>query len=273
MTRAYSDFYRGPKVWVEDEMTRVMLVEQWGGVALDIVAANGRRAVKELIAAVPLAQQPMVHGIIDRDFDDEDANWHETTRRVYVLPAHEAENLLLRFDAMAAIEPALTEMELHGIALGHATRMVWLMACRDVLRRLACFTVEIPKDPRLSGPSAVTDEPSAMHYLEGHRLGERIERAGRELGTHDALERRLLERHRFYEGNLQSGAWLRSFSGKEIFRHLRTSIPGLRGRGHGNIADLDLARRILRHMRGAHEEIEALATLRGRLLARSKAAS
>ncbi len=273
MTRTIADFYRGPVVWVEDAPTREILTHQWGNVSLDVVVANGKRAVRELVAAAPLKQQPIVYGVVDRDFDNHDEHWHAPAGRIFTLPVHEAENLLLDFDALSHLASGESAGALEERALGFAKSGLWWMACRAVLRRLASYTITGDGEPALDGPDAIRDQPDALRFLLGQRLDAKLEEARRDVASRSAIETRLAERHAFYEGSLRTGQWRNVFSGKEIFRHLRMSTPGLDGSPRTkalgpNVRDLELAKRVLRHLREAGREIPDVIRLKDSLLRR-----
>lgn len=273
MTRTIADFYRGPVVWVEDAPTREILTHQWGNVSLDVVVANGKRAVRELVAAVPPRLQPIVHGVVDRDFEDADDGWHSSAGRVFTLPVHEAENLLLDFDALSQLAPDESAGALEARAFEFAKRGLWWMACRAVLRKLASYTITGDGEPSLDGPEAIRDQPDALRFLLGQGLEAKLEAARREVASRSAIEMRLAERHAFYEEALRTGDWRRVFSGKEIFRHLRMSTQGLDGSARtktvgSSIRDLDLAKRVLRHLRDIGREIPEIMRLKSSLLER-----
>jgi hypothetical protein len=215
-------------VWVEDGVVAAYLNELWSDPSVHSLIAGGKEGVSSLADHALTNRYPGVFGIVDRDFDETNyASWADPTKefRRFVLPAHEFENYLLDADAIAG-----SDINMHGKTVAEirrrlenlASRLVWWMACRAVVASLRRTVLDqfIPH-PRNTD---VVDMPSAERWIASsewwNNIGARITTAI----DAAALKRMLQTHHDAYRDDLANGNWLRTFSGKELFRDVTSYV-------------------------------------------------
>jgi len=220
------DLYRGRlSVWVEDELSREVLTLLWQDAQINVLVARGKAGVQALVGSRPPEFAERVFGIVDRDFDDDNhAMWDQPGCDVLRWPAHELENLLLDFEALSQISSRESPEQIEARAKARAEALRAWMACKSVLRELHNeLGAEFPTDPRQDLPSlhAAEEHLSLARYWTQHTAS--FSR------WNDPQTRRsaLIAADTRLKDDLQSGAWCLTFSGKEIFRHLRSHVPGL----------------------------------------------
>jgi hypothetical protein len=211
-------------LWVEDDLTRLFLNEIWNDRQIRVITAGGRAGVEHLVGGAPhgLAGKSVV-GLVDRDFSPENqAAWRNLDVRILRTPAHELENHLLDFDVLAAIAGAASA-DVEAAARAHATAIRWWMACKTARREVfGALMAYFPEEP----PPAGMDQQAATDHLVRSAFWREHQRAHATY-TPAFIPTRIAQIGADYDAHLASGEWLRSFSGKEIFRHVRTVIPGL----------------------------------------------
>ena len=263
------DLYRGRlNVWVEDDLTRVILTDLWQDRQIHVINAGGSEAVRYMVraAANTPGLKDLVVGVIDRDFEDAGPDWALPDTRIFVLPAHEIENLLLDFEILGALA-GRPGAELRSIAYSYVRDQRWWAVGKIILRELRKATTSgFPSDPPegLAGAHALATWLAGQYYWSIHAeqsawWSEPANRRHKidELGT-------------TLEQDLDSDAWLSRFPGKEILRHLRTHVASLdrtppRAPSSSTERDTDLAKRITRKMVEEARAPKALATLREQL--------
>jgi hypothetical protein len=248
--------YRAPlTVWVEDPLSHSVLTALWQDPRINVVITQGKPGVRHMVRSNPDPARYCVCGVVDRDFDDDnEADWPSAGCRIFHLPAHELENLLLDFEVLAALTKGVTAAAIRAAAHERAVKLRWWMVHKAVLREMqqelgAGFPGDAPTHGVLLSASDVerrlrtsaywTDHEAALKsWVEKTRLDDRI----RELGEQG-------------KADLDGDAWTQSFSGKEIFRHLRSHVRGLDEapirppNPSAAERDLDLGKRIARQMK------------------------
>ncbi len=267
------DLYRNsPVVWVEDELTRDVLVTLWGPARIAVAVAGTKSGVRALVQGAPRDRAPRIVGYVDRDFDRPNRDrWNTPQCRVFCSVGHECENDLLDFEALAAASNrGASAQDLETAALERATQLVVWMACKATLRTAKeHIQGAFPGDPPLG---SVTDLASAETYILASSAWSNGPAAWREWsGAHHV--RNELERHETtYRDSLTTGQWTALFSGKEILRHLRgqnqLGLESSIARGNSLSRDLDLAKRVTRKMVDLNRVPPALSELRSFVLAR-----
>jgi hypothetical protein len=190
------------------------------------VTAGGRDGVYALVSGAPRASQgKAVVGLVDSDFSlDNQASWKAPDVHILRVPAHEFENLLLDFDVLSAVARTDAAADIEEAGRKYAGKHKWWMACKKALDELrGAVSAYFPADPALS---AMSQQQAASHitrsdYWKQHKQA---------LATWDSstyVERRIAEIGADYDRDLANGDWKRNFSGKEVFRHVRTFMPGL----------------------------------------------
>lgn len=241
-------------LWVEDELTRQALTEFWSDTDIRILSAAGRDGVASLVRAAPkgLIGRNVV-GLVDRDFTAYDPfDLENTNRSLLHTPTHEFENLLLDFDALSAICGHSDSASIEEVARTFAREIKWWMVCKTVLHEiLGAMTAYFPGDPPLPGESSRMDQPSAVDHIRASSFWREHHSALRTWSS-PHIERRVDEWGKLYEADLVSGEWVKTFSGKEIFRRVRTNVKSLVVLAKGKTQtenDEDLAKRLARVLR------------------------
>ena len=117
-------------------------------------------------------------------------------------------------EAAATIEAATT---------ARAASIKWWMACKTARYEMfGALAAYFPAEP----PAAGMDQQAALDHLVTSDYW-REHRQALASYTPQYLAQRVAEIGADYDAHLVSGEWRRSFSGKEIFRHIRSEIPGL----------------------------------------------
>jgi len=275
-TTTLSDLYRAKvNIWVEDPVTRSVLTDLWRDTEINVIITHGKPGVLHMVRSAEKAGRSNIFGIVDRDFDeDNESEWERPECDVLRLPVHEMENLLLDFEVLAALSGRATAAEIRADAHANATTLLFWMVCKRALR-------EMQSD---LGSGFPTDPPASGALRSLNEVEQYIGRTGYIASRDSAVKRwspgagltGLLQRwHGKFSGHLLQDAWARSFSGKEILRHLRGHIAGLDDTParppQPSSADRDhnLAKRIARKMREISRVPPAVLKLRQVLRARA----
>ncbi|MEP7119954.1 MAG: hypothetical protein ABJE95_03545 [Byssovorax sp.] len=211
-------------LWVEDDLTRLFLTEVWSDQQIRVLTAGGRGGVEFLVAGAPRGRVGKgVVGLVDRDFSpDNRASWGNSDARILRTPAHEFENLLLDFDVLSALSGE-ARATIEEAATARAASIKWWMACKTARYEIfGALAAHFPAEPPAAGMDqhAVTDHLVNSSYWREHRLALASY-------TPQYVAQRVAQISADYDAHLASGEWVRSFSGKEIFRHVRAEIRGL----------------------------------------------
>lgn len=247
--------YRAPlNVWVEDPLSHSVLTALWKDPQINVVITQGKPGVRHMVRSNPDPARYCVYGLVDRDFDDDnEALWSSAGCQILYLPAHELENMLLDFDVLASLAKGTSATEIEAVAHERAVKLHWWMVHKAVLREMqrelgAGFPVDASTDGSLASAADVAQRLRASRYWTDHeaalklwieptKLDDRIQTWGQRL-----------------QSDLDSDAWRQTFSGKEIFRHLRSHVRGLDEAPvrlpnlSATERDLDLGKRIARRM-------------------------
>ena len=178
-------------------------------------------------------------GLVDRDFDEIPSKGN-----VEVLPVHEAENLLLDFDALASLSKNTSAAEVRDEALAHARTLEWWAASAAALRTLRFHLIgrfpEAPiQPPALAGIKSRDRAIALVTSLLPDRRSALEEWTDRKL--HDLID----GLHGRFAAALASDEWITTFPGKELLRNLRSRVFGLdvSTSARPSERDLDLAKR------------------------------
>lgn len=226
--------------WVEDELTRVFLTALWGDRDIHVIAAAGRTGVEYLVAAAPDALRGRtVTGLVDCDFSTPNRDmWSDPLKPVLRTDVHEFENYLLDFDLLGAVAGE-NSSDIRDKAKEFAKSIQWWMTCKRVLQDIrSSLNADYPSDPTLR--EKIASEQNVIDYIGNDAFWRKHDEGRRSWDKKDKhLVNCIQERFQQYEDDLNDNgdAWKRTFSGKEIFRHVRTVIPGLcRVAGRGQSA-------------------------------------
>lgn len=249
------DLYRSPlSVWVEDKLSHAVLTDLWGDTQINVLITQGKPGVLHMVRANAEPLRHQVHGIVDRDFDDgNEGDWSRPECAILRTPTHEMENLLLDFDVLAALSKGESAAQIRARAHGRAREMLFWMVLKAVLRDMQGHLVGgFPGDPGLDAlrsVEAVEQHLSQHAYWTEHRA--HCDRWSLPTQRSDAIRRR----HELLQTDLAGEGWQSTFSGKELFRYLRSHVGGLddapaRPQPPTDAdRDLNLAKRIARKMR------------------------
>jgi hypothetical protein len=269
------DLYRSPlNVWVEDPLSHTIFTELWADPQINVLVAQGKPGVGHLVLGSPEPERRQVYGIVDRDFDEgNERDWPRAECRILRTPTHEAENLLLDFDVLAALSKGEPADQIRERARKRANDLLFWMVCKAVLRDMQVdLGSGFPGDPSASKLHRLEDVEAhlsgadywARHGAHWTRWTDPAQRKA-DAGTW----------HELLRGELEGEGWRESFSGKEIFRYLRSSTRGLddapnRRPSTNADRDLDLAKRIARKMREMKRIPPAITRLRDALRTKAR---
>lgn len=213
-------FYQGRALLlVEDHLTRRVVAKCWEAHPrakdIQVRAAGGSEGVRALVDAARQSGRKDVFGLLDRDFGGAGsiaAGLHRTD-------GHEIENDLLDFEVLAKLtahpNPAA---DIEATARRHAETMVPWMALRQVLFELRNDRPGIPPEPKVADVASVD---AALTWLDAQRYPRKNDQWVGQKWTQNHLEKMLQRHHATYAQDVAGSAWRRSFSGKELFRHVR----------------------------------------------------
>jgi hypothetical protein len=265
------DLYRSPvNIWVEDDLTHSVLTEIWADLQINVIVACGKPSVCHMVLAAPRRHASRVFGLVDRDFDEDDEErWDLPDRRLLRFPVHEFENLLLDFPLLSELAMGCPADQIRRQAQDRAQELIWWTACKVVLRQVRHDVADdfLSDPPMPPAAREVRDRGSALRHLTDQDFWSSRRRA-LDNWMPDAVDRRLLAEADRLQADLQSGAWVMTFSGKEILRHLRSHVRGLDRSPERRPAptqaerDEDLGKRLARLMRERQRVPEALVRIR-----------
>jgi len=217
---------------VEDRVAEEYLYAAWGvdRQYFAIVAAGGHQTVTGVVTEARKHGYANVFGTRDRDFGNDNlAQWPAPQDHMYTCPRHEMENYLLDWPALAGC--ALNSMHSHSLAQiqtkanEEAQKQPWWLACRKRLRWMQSHHGDgFPKAPKIPH---ITGYQEAFEYItQCVWFGDLQNRTTAILDQAD-LQQELHAGHTQYTNDLNNGDWVQTFSGKEVFRQLRSHIYGV----------------------------------------------
>ncbi len=274
MTTTVYELYRGaPVVWVEDDLTREVLTILWGYCRLHVAVAGSKAGVGALVRGAPPSLLGSVFGIVDLDFARPNRSDWGSTRELR-FDVHEAENLLLDADCLAAIAQRngaeVRSSDIDAFLCARAATMVSWMACRATLREIA-EGLRFPTDPALT---EVPDRAAAVRFVRSAPAWSDSPGVWARWNATGALEGALAEWEKDYRDATANGTWRGSFSGKELFRAIRgenrfcLDATPKRLKPSAAERDLDLARNVAREMVAQDRVPESVTAMRDALLSR-----
>ncbi|MCB9740039.1 MAG: hypothetical protein H6747_12305 [Deltaproteobacteria bacterium] len=230
MSSELSALYKNRPVilWVEDELTRIVLRALWQDPDIGLLIAGGSQAVRSTVNDARRAGHENVFGIRDRDFGrSNQERWLRPESHVDVLipDAFEIENHLLQFDALAGLGAAhnprcRTAAELQAKAQAVAEGSLWWMAVRATIAASRVqLTDGFPAHPSLRNAPSLRTEAEALATLEERLLqsewGLRVQNWVPTLDRAWIVER-MREQEARLRADLESGSWRFNWSGKEV---------------------------------------------------------
>lgn len=263
--------YRRARIilWVEDVQTRQYLDTIWRTGDIAYLIGGSADTIRGVTEDAVRSAFTHVFGLCDRDFGRSNrSRWSRMAdvERVYRLDAHEVENLLLDASAIAGCRfntAGRSEAEIEAFLLGEARAMCWWMATRHAVSELQTIaTRAFPGHP--TRPRARDRASARRHILDSGWVRTTAPDLPTEI-TEPAIDARLDAAYTACRDDLKSGAWRRSFSGKELFTAVDAFVF-TRGRIKGS--RMILARAIADQQRASGSVDPMLGELRDALLAR-----
>lgn len=270
--------HNGPiRLWAEDTLTQLFLLELWQDPVIDIeVSAGGHQGVHYMVRTDHEKRRiRYVFGLVDRDFlPDDSTRWANPDYRVFRTTSHELENHLLDFDALGALAGCTAE-DVENKGRSHAQNLLWWMACKATLNDLWIkLHADFPEDRKAPQSNETFGEVAAVEHIMRSTYFANHAAAFAEVSAPPFIERRVAHHGSGYTAALADGSWPELFSGKEIFRYLRSHVPGLdRPAGaSGTLTeaqrDEDLGRRVARYYH-SHQPPELFTRLHAELRKRA----
>lgn len=217
-------FFRGKALLlVEDALTRRVLVTCWNqhqkAKEITVRPVGGHDSVRALVQAAREIGHHYVFGLVDRDFAGPSSVGSPLVRT----ERHEIENHLLDFNVLAKLSLTRSAAEIQQIANRQASSLQAWMAVRRTLHEMKQSLPGFPADPPFD---AVRDLGAAAEWLKALPYPKNIEDEVHRTWTSTYLcDNRLPHHDGQCAADLTSGDWIKAFSGKEIFRHVRSQVP------------------------------------------------
>jgi len=223
-----SSLYTGPiNLWVEDTFVRDYLDALWNSPAIKYLIAGGKDGVRSVVKDAERLGYTHVFGLVDGDDRPGDvSHWSNPNKtfRTFVLPVHEIENYLLDAEALTGCQLntiGKRAEELSRVMSAHAGQLCWWVACRAVLAELRHTFQDnfIPDPPASPG----VDATAALAHIRASDWFQQL--PGQVARWSEAeVERLLNHEHSQSQNAISDGSWVRSFPGKELFRHFRSQV-------------------------------------------------
>ncbi len=232
---------------VEDRLTKEYLYSVWKPEQkpFTIIAAGGHQVVKGLVTDLRKHDpgNDRVFGLIDTDFGQPNiATWNNPETCIFRTSYHEVENCLLDWSALAGCE--LNKRHSHNVAaiegwaVEQAQKQPWWLACRKRLRTMQ--ELHGKNFPTAPGVDAIASYQQAFDHVAQSAWCQDLQNRTTQILDQNTLQQELNQAHTEYNQDLQSDQWRRTFSGKEIFRHLLSRIYDVT-HSKSREADVDLA--------------------------------
>lgn len=256
-------------LWVEDEETRTYLETVWQDPQIGFFVAGGSENIAAIVHAAHKDNLPHVFGFKDRDFGTSNrAKWGSPSVTVFTSEAFEVENLLLDASAMADCELNTTTkkaIDLDHEMQGLASKLDWWMACRQAIVGLRdAVAAQFIEHPSLASVrsrgdalSAITTSPWWTQVLPSIPTATALTQ----------LQTSLTQNHAAYVAMIANGEWRTHFSGKEIFREMRSRVWTKKSRPNPE-GLLDFVKAVAHKQRDYQSVPEEITQLRRELRAR-----
>lgn len=214
-------------LWVEDAVTRDYLKKGWGDPSeIEFLVAGGNEAIPPTVQAAVREGITHVYGVVDRDFSNSNiSGWSNPDLRVFRLPRHEIENYCL--DSVAIQGCGLNnrkrdQTQVNAELLRLANLQPSWLACRRVLWRMrADIQQDFPSHPNIVDVS--TTLQAEQHSVNSSWYTQLTTRSS-QWAQPTTVRNELLAAEADHLAAIGSGAWLGEFSGKEIFRQIRSFV-------------------------------------------------
>lgn len=238
-------------LWVEDALTREYLLTVWQSDAkiLDVRVGGGHETIRATVHDLRSQGVGNVFGLTDRDFGPTNRpQWGNPASglEVFRLESFEVENLLLDWDALEGCklnrdEHARTTPEIRTKAEAYAQTMLWWMACCRVMADYrGRLIADFPEHPKVANVRSLAD---AQNYLQQNPWLPQVAPAAAHITSPANVATDLNAAQVTASQAVAAGSWLQTFSGKEVFRHLRGWMYDVSG-GSPSEKDTDLVKSV-----------------------------
>lgn len=243
-------------LWVEDNLTKEYLSEIWKPeiTFFLFLRGAGSNVVHGSVNEHRLQGEGYVFGIVDRDFRLSNyPNWKHPNSDISVFrpTMHEIENYLLDWQALAGCKTNTDRYnrsanEIETRAFEFANKMTWWMACRSVLSKYRDDLIgTYPNHSSIENIQSQTDADN--HFTQSDWYNSLGPNTSYILNS-SSLSNDLLQAYATHNNQLANGDWIREFSGKELFRHIRGYIYNEK-RSTREEMDIDLAKSVAEYQR------------------------
>lgn len=214
-------------LFVEDNFTRECFLtlfpscQNW----LTITVVGDSHAVDKVVRywSIVIPDDKQVFGFIDRDFScQSNGDWKGYDQRVFVMSRHEMENYLLNFQAVVELLPNgkrhFTEERLAEELQSKMRPLTWRWACCKALTTIhRAIGMNFPKQHQASH---VCNEEDAVLFILEHEWTQSIATVIDFQLAETQVKSYVNEFRSSFETDLENGDWLKTFPGKEMFKHL-----------------------------------------------------
>ncbi len=221
-------------LWVEDMTTKEYLLKIWQpeDSLFQILIAGSNESVKAVVHDNIKSGYDHVFGLIDRDFGDSNRHrWGEPNNGLSVFKPerfkperHEIENYLLDWDALAGCTENSrnnrTRNEIETRANGFAAELLCWMACRQTIVTLRERLLgNFPLHPRLNKIDSL--DKAKDYIMKSRHWWRALPGTNQYIANERNISLELKWTHGNHKDDLEDGNWVKSFSGKEIYCHIK----------------------------------------------------
>ncbi len=238
---------------VEDQETKECLYAVWGADQqyFNILTCGGHDVVKGIVEDLRKHDHHNVFGLVDRDFGASNvARWLTAQDPPYLFQwsFHELENILLDWTALAGCDlnqqrrkNPRSANEIEDWARDEAQKQPWWLACRKCLSDIQKLHGEdFPSKP---GMEKLSDLQGAVAHITGSFWFRDLQSRTTQILNTKHLESELQSAYSRYCADLAGENWIRTFSGKEIYKRIRSRIHES-SKSRSAELDVDLAKSV-----------------------------
>jgi hypothetical protein len=214
---------------VEDRETKEYLYATWGAEQqyFNIVVSGGNQVVKGVVEDLRRHGHKNVFGLVNRDFGKSNVpRWQDPSGPPELLrwSYHEIENLLLDWNALAGCRlnrrqkaPSSSD-EIELLATAEAQKQPWWLACRKCLSEIQkLHGMNFPSIPSVD---TLSDLSSACNHIANSQWFKDLPARTKQIGSKKHLQSALQDAYNEYCNELTRGDWIKTFSGKEIYKSI-----------------------------------------------------
>jgi hypothetical protein len=188
---------------------------------------HSKDGVKYLVNSVPKEFKDLVFGFVDCDFDDHNETlWADPSTKIFRPACHELENFLLDFEVLSELSRVVDAATIQQRAEKIARDLQWWMAGKKALRQIRqTVNVNFPEDPKPNTPAANNLASIVAHIVQSGFPGPQVTAYSQ--WDQARISALVQQNYDDFSNDLASGQWKNTYSGKEIFRLLKSQVQGL----------------------------------------------